>query len=62
VVSLLASLPAIAVGILFSSAAPIASGLASAVVAVIVLPFMAGASTLLYFDLTSRERERAGIA
>lgn len=61
-VSLLASLPAIAVGMLFASAATIASGLASAVVAVIVLPFIAGGSTLLYFDLRSRERERAGIA
>lgn len=62
VVSLLASLPAIAIGILFAPAAAIASGLASAVVAVIVLPFVAGASTLLYFDLRSRERESAGIA
>jgi hypothetical protein len=62
VVLLLASLPAIAVAILFASAAPIAYGLASAVVAVIVLPFMAGASTLLYFDLRSRERERGAIA
>lgn len=59
VVWLLAGLPAIAVTILFAPAAVIASGLASAVVAVIILPFVAVAFTLLYYDLRSRERESA---
>ena len=62
VVGLLASLPTGAVSAVFSAAAPIAGSLASAVVAVIVLPFSAGAATLLFFDLQSRERERVSIA
>jgi len=62
IVGLLASLPTGAVTLIFSAAAPIAGSLASAVVAVIALPFSAGAATLLFFDLQSRERERVSIA
>jgi hypothetical protein len=49
------------VTLIFSAATPIAGSLASAVVGAIVLPFSAGASTLLFFDLQSRERERAAM-
>jgi hypothetical protein len=62
VLGLLASLPAGAVALIFSAAAPIAGSLASAVVGVIVVPFSAAATTLLFFDLQSRERERVSIA
>ncbi len=62
ILGLLASFPTGAVSLLFSAAAPVAGSLASAVVAVIVLPFSATASTLLFFDLQSRERERVSIA
>ncbi len=62
VLGLLASLPSAAVALIFSSAAVVAASLASAVVAVIVFPFSAVATTLLFFDLQSRERERVGIA
>jgi len=61
-VGILASLPAAAVSLLFSAASPVAANLASAVVAVVVFPFSAGAITLLFFDLSSRERERVSIA
>jgi hypothetical protein len=61
IIGLLASVPAAAVSFVFSAAAPIAGSLASAVVAVIVFPFSAGAATLLFFDLQSRERERVSI-
>jgi hypothetical protein len=61
-VGVLASLPAAAVSLLFSAASPVAANLASAVVAVIVFPFSAGALTLLFFDLSSRERERSATA
>ena len=62
IIGLLASVPAAAVSFVFSAAAPIAGSLASAVVAVIVFPFSAGAATLLFFDLQSREHERVSIA
>lgn len=62
IVGLLASLPIGAVTLLFSAATPIAGGLASAVAAAVALPFSAGAGTLLFFDLQSRERERVSIA
>jgi len=62
IVGLLAGLPAAAVTLLFSAAAPVAASLASAVVGAIVLPFSAGAETLLFFDLQSRERQRVSIA
>ena len=62
IVGLLTSLPTGVVTLIFSAAAPIAASLASAVVGAIVLPFSAGASTLLFFDLQSRERERVSIA
>ena len=61
-VGILASLPAAAVSLLFSAASPVAANLASAVVAVVVFPFSAGAITLLFFDLSSREREHVSIA
>ena len=61
VLGLLASLPAGAVALIFSAAAPIAGSLASAVVSVIALPFSAAATTLLFFDLQSREREQIGV-
>jgi hypothetical protein len=62
ILGILASLPAAAVSLLFSAASPVAANLASAVVAVVVFPFSAGALTLLFFDLQSRERERVSIA
>ena len=62
VVGLLASIPSGVVSLIFSAAAPVAGNLASAVVAVVVLPFSAAAATLLFFDLQSRESERASIA
>jgi hypothetical protein len=62
VVGLLASLPAAAVSLIFSAAAPVAASLAVSVVGVIALPFSAAAETLLFFDLQSRERERVSIA
>lgn len=61
-IGLLSSLPAAAVSLAFSPAAVIAAGLASAVVGVVVFPFSAGAATLLFFDLSSRERERVSVA
>ena len=61
-VGILASLPAAAVSLLFSAASPVAANLASAVVAVVVFPFSAGALTLLFFDLSSRGREHVSIA
>jgi len=62
IVGILASLPAAAVSLLFAAASPVAANLASAVVAVVVFPFSAGAITLLFFDLSSRESERVSIA
>ncbi len=62
VLGLLAGLPSALSSLVFSSAAPIAGSLASAVVEVIVFPFSAAATTLLFFDLQSRERERASVA
>ena len=62
VVGLLAALPIGVVSVTFAAATPIAAGLASAVVSVVALPFSAGAATLLFFDLQSRERERVSIA
>ena len=62
IVQLLASFPAAAVSVLFAPANPVAAGLAGAVIGVIVFPFSAGALTLLFFDLQSRERERVSIA
>jgi hypothetical protein len=62
VLGLLASLPAGVITLIFSAAVPIAGNLASAVVAVMVFPFSASATTLLFFDLQSRERERVSIA
>jgi hypothetical protein len=61
-VALLANVPVEVARIAFSPANVIAAGLASAVIAVIAFPFSAGASTLLFFDLQSRERERVSIA
>ena len=55
ILGLLASLPTGAVSLIFSAAAPVAGSLAVAVVAAVVLPFSAGATTLLYFDLSSRK-------
>jgi hypothetical protein len=55
VLGLLASFPTGLVSLIFSSAAPIAGSLATAVMGVIVLPFSAAATTLLYFDLSSRK-------
>jgi hypothetical protein len=62
IVGLLASLPTGAVTLVFSAATPVAGGLASAVVAAIVVPFSAGAATLLFFDLQSREREHVSVS
>jgi len=58
VIGLLAAIPTFLVSAVFAPAAPVAGNLASAVVAVVVLPFSAAAATLLFFDLSSRERER----
>jgi hypothetical protein len=60
--AILASLPTAAVSLIFAAASPVAANLAVAVVGVIVFPFSAGAITLLFFDLQSRERERVSIA
>jgi hypothetical protein len=62
ILGLLASLPSAAIALVFSAATPIAASLASTVVAAIVFPFSASATTLLFFDLQSRERERVSIA
>lgn len=62
IVSLLATVPSFGVGALFAWATPIASALISAVIATIVRPFTAGAFTLLFFDLFSRENQRVGVA
>jgi hypothetical protein len=59
---LLAGLPSAAVAVIFSSADPAAASLASAVAGAVVLPFSAVATTLLFFDLQSRERERVSVA
>jgi hypothetical protein len=61
-VGILASLPAAAVSLVFVAASPVAANLASAVAAVVAFPFSAGAITLLFFDLQSREREHVGVA
>jgi len=62
IVSLLAAVPSFGVGALFAWATPIASALISAVIATIVRPFTAGAFTLLFFDLFSREKQRVSVA
>jgi hypothetical protein len=62
IVSLLAAIPSFSVGALFAWAAPVASALISAVIATIVRPFTAGAFTLLFFDLSSRESEHVSVA
>ena len=62
IVSLLAAIPSFGVGALFVWATPIASALISAVIATIVRPFTAGAFTLLFFDLFSRENQRVSVA
>jgi hypothetical protein len=62
VIGLLAAIPTFLVSAVFAPAAPIAGSLASSVVAVVVLPFSAAAATLLFFDLSSREHERVGVA
>jgi hypothetical protein len=60
-VGLLASVPAAVVSLVFSAAAPVAASLATGVVGVVVLPFSAGAETLLFFDLQARDRQRMGM-
>jgi hypothetical protein len=62
VLGLLAGLPSAVIALIFSPAAVVAGSLASAVAAVIVFPFSAVATTLLFFDLQSRERERVSVA
>jgi hypothetical protein len=62
IVSLLAAIPSFGVGALFAWAAPIASALIGAVIATIVRPFTAGAFTLLFFDLSSRESQDVSVA
>jgi hypothetical protein len=62
VIVLLSSVVSGVVGLVLSPVATVAATLANSVVAVVVTPFAAGANTLLFFDLQSRERERVSIA
>lgn len=55
---LLGGIPTLIVSIIFSAAPIFASALASSVASILVLPFAVCASTLLYFDLHSREQQR----
>ena len=62
VIYILANVPTGLVGVAALNAPPVGSSLLSAVALVMVLPFMLIAYTLLFFDLQSRERERASVA
>jgi hypothetical protein len=61
IIGLLANVPVEVIRLAFSPANVIAAGLASAVIAVVAFPFSAVASTLLYFDLSSRKAALAGV-
>jgi membrane-anchored glycerophosphoryl diester phosphodiesterase (GDPDase) len=62
VIVLLSSIVSGVVSLVLSPVAIVAATLANSVVAVVVTPFAAGANTLLFFDLQSRESERVSIA
>jgi hypothetical protein len=62
VISLLAAVPSYGVAALFAWTSPIASALISAVITTIVLPFTAGAFTLMFFDLSSRRSQHVSVA
>ena len=62
VISLLAAIPSYGVAALFAWTSPIASALISAVITTIVLPFTAGAFTLMFFDLSSRRSQNVSVA
>ena len=62
VVGLLVAIPSGVPGMILGLVSYEASALANSVMSVIVTPFGVGASTLLFFDLSSREKQRVSVA
>ena len=62
VVGLLVAIPSGVPGMILGLVSYEASALANSVMSVIVTPFAVSASTLLFFDLSSREKQRVSIA
>ncbi len=62
VIAVLSSVPIFVVSIMFALAPLLVSGIVSAIVATLVLPFAGAGHTLMFFDLQAREASRASIA
>lgn len=62
VIAIVSSVPIFVVSVIFALAPLLVSGIMSAIVGVLVLPFAGAAHTLMFFDLQAREASRASIA